>query len=169
MLVFQRSNLLSGLCALVAVQMLAGCSKPYPIHARMSEESVRAVLDEHFAPGMTVEQVDQQLTELRIGEDDRVRYNMAAVSADSGAPPQLLARVYEAGGFWVRGQDDTVSITDLVFVFGEDVRYERSEIRRYRLRYFDNMLATKLPYEPAYRPQRFPHKPPPPKDPPVSQ
>ena len=169
MVVRWPSVILGGLCLLIAGQMLAGCSKSYPIHARMNEESVRAVLDEHFATGMTVEQVDQQLTDLRVGEEDRVRYNMDAGAGHADAPPQLLARVYEAGGFWVRGQDDTVRITDLIFVFGEDSRYERSEVRRYRLRYFDNMLVNRLPYEPAYKPQRFPHKPPPPKDPPVGQ
>jgi hypothetical protein len=158
----------------VWASLLAGCAKSYPLNARMSKESVQAVLDQNFQAGMTLDAVERRLTELRVGEHDRARYNIERAPGGPAptpeAPaPQLLARVYEAGGFWINGDDDRVNITDLIFVFDDQLQLSSTEIRRYNLRYFDRMLVTKLPYEPAYKPRRYPHKPPPPKDPPIER
>ena len=152
------------LAASVPLGILGGCAQ-IPLHANLADTELHARLDANFTPGMTRDEVESRLDELGAAKRTRLWYDQPP------APPQLLARLYEAGGFWLNEEDQIVEWVDTVFVFGRESppRLERVETFRRRQRYFQGE-AVNIPDEPTVHPWGdYPMPPPPPAAPLVGQ
>lgn len=140
--------------------MMAACAQ-IPLHANLTDTELHRRIDEHFTRGMTRPQVEATLDELNAAKKTRLWYDQPP------APPQLLARLYEAGGFWLNEEDQTVEWVDAVFVFaaGAEPTYERTELFRSRQRYFQGEPVN-IPDTPTmHRWRDYPAPPPPPAQP----
>lgn len=146
---------------LFAVMCLPACAQ-IPLHANMTDAQIHQRVDENFTPGMTREQVEAKLDELKVSRKYRLWYDMEP------APPQLLVRLFEAGGFWLSEEDQIVQWVDTVFVFTRqepEPVYERVETFRRHQRYFQGEPVN-IPDEPAlHRWGDYPMSPPPPAEP----
>lgn len=149
---------LSHLAVLLPLGMLTACAQ-IPLHANLTDTELHARLDSNFTPGMTRSQLEAKLDELRAAKKTRLWYD------EPPSPPQLLARLYEAGGFWLNEEDQIVEWVDTVFVFGRqepEPLYERTETFRRRQRYFQGEPVN-IPPEPTLHPWGdYPMPPPPP-------
>jgi hypothetical protein len=146
---------------LFALACIPGCAQ-IPLHANMTDTQIHERVDENFAPGMTREQVETKLDELKVSRKYRLWYDQAP------APPQLLVRLFEAGGFWLNEEDQIVQWVDTVFVFARqepEPLYERVETFRRHQRYFQGEPVN-IPDEPTLHWWGdYPMSPPPPAQP----
>jgi hypothetical protein len=115
----RRTGTRLALTTLVAVVCLAGCQGAPRVTADTPEAELRSQIDQIFHPGMTLAQVQAGLDELKVPNMRRRAY--------VGPPPQLLARLFETGGFQLQGDQQVVHFTDLWFVFGPDKLLQRVE------------------------------------------
>jgi hypothetical protein len=147
-------------CPLFATLAIAGCAQ-IPLHANLTDREYRARLDEHFHAGMTRAEVETTLDELDVSKKTRLWYD----EPGQAAPPQLLVRVYETGGFWLDEEDQSVQWVDTVYVFGRqspEPLLDRVETFRRRQRYFHGEPVN-IPDEPTLHPWGdYPMPPPPP-------
>jgi hypothetical protein len=148
------------LASLGVLAVLPACAQ-IPLHANLTDAELHQRLEENFTPGMTRGQVEAKLDELKVSGKTRLWYD----EAPGGAPPQLLVRLYEAGGFWLDESDQIVEWVDTVFVFGRQTPkplYERAETFRRHQRYFHGEPVN-IPETPTkYAWGDYPLPPPPP-------
>jgi hypothetical protein len=138
---------LSHFAVLIALGVLGACAQ-IPLHANLTDTELHARLDANFTPGMTRTEVESKLDELNAAKKTRLWYDQPP------APPQLLARLYEAGGFWLNDEDQIVEWVDTVFVFGREApepHLEQVETFRRRQRYFQGE-AVNIPDESTLHP-----------------
>lgn len=144
--------------ATALVGVAAGCAQ-IPMHANLTDAEYRSRLDQHFHAGMTRAEVESTLDGLKVSKKTRLWYDEAP------APPQLLVRVYEAGGFWLNEGDQIVEWVDTVYVFGRqspEPLMERVETFRRHQRYHHGEPVN-IPDEPTMHPWGdYPMPPPPP-------
>jgi hypothetical protein len=147
-----------------AALLVSGCASAPPISARNSDAEIRGILEARIPAQSTPDEVDRVLDELQVSAKHRMNY-----AATESRPRVLLARLFEPGGFWVRGDDDDVEWVDVSFVFSPPPeRLDRTIVFRDKLRYFhgDPIVFSHAPKRAlASRPGRFPLPIPPPMDP----
>lgn len=110
---------------------VTGCaSEPLLLHARMTEEEIRAKVDESFPTGSSIPEVNAGLDALNVSRRYRRLY--------AGPPPAMLVRVFRRRGYWPSqsGYDD-VTYADLWFLFDDAERLEGVEVRKLKQRYYD--------------------------------
>lgn len=98
---------------------LAACSGPPRLTADTPQPQLQSTLDQTFHPGMTLAQVQAGLDQLNIPNIYRRAY--------PGPPPQLLARLFETGGFHLQSDQQVIHYTDLWFTFGPDQLLQRTD------------------------------------------
>ena len=124
------ASLVAGLCMAVAVLQLGGCAAP-ALQADMSDAQYQQVLAADFPPGMTLDQVKDELKTLHVSQDFAHLY---PPSADGSQV--YLVRTYPPTGPWPQfGPDSNVEFVDVSFVFGPGGALQRSLIYRDGLRY----------------------------------
>jgi hypothetical protein len=130
----------------------------------MSDEQIRSTLATQIPPGASPDQVKQGLGKLGVGDKYRIDY-----PPKDGRPQVLLTRLFDAGGFWMHGEDCDVEWVDVSFVFTPPPeRLDRTLLFRDKLRYFngDPITSPNSPRRPLMaRPQHYPAPIPPPVDP----
>jgi hypothetical protein len=105
-----------------------GCAHAPPtLNSDLSPEELQAQLAADFKPGMTLQQVGDQL------KAQNVRPNQCHVY--HGPPVQVLARLFPRHGFWVDepGLQD-IYYDDVWFLFGPDDKLTRFDTERKRMR-----------------------------------
>jgi hypothetical protein len=102
---------------------------------------------------MTREEVESTLVELRQPEKWRIVRQ---------APPGILQRVWEPGGFWVTETHDMDEWVDLSFHFDQAWVLERWEMQRHMMRYDNGVPYQRDPADGP--PRRWPAAPLPPRE-----
>jgi hypothetical protein len=106
----------AGLAAVVlaGAAVTPACGPARELRPHLTDEQYESKLDEHFKAGMTPDEVNARLDELKIPREDRHWYPESGICAGG----QLLARVYEQGGKWIDRDDATIEWIDTWFCFG---------------------------------------------------
>jgi hypothetical protein len=147
---------LGNLC--VATSLVGGCQS-YPLHGLLNDAELHARLSEHFSRGMSYDDVNTTLTDLRVSTEYRYTY------ADE-PPREMLARLFGPGGFWVDRKSQHVKWVDLTFSFDESDSLAGLWSSRGGARYIDDFPSYITP-APVIGPLRYyPAAPPPPVTPP---
>ncbi|HZW11164.1 MAG TPA: hypothetical protein VFF69_14780 [Phycisphaerales bacterium] len=135
-----------------------GCQS-YPLHGMLSDPALHSRLAENFSAGMSYDEINSRLTELRVSEDYRHTYGDAP-------PREMLARLFPPGGFWVDRKSQHVRWIDLTFAFDENDALEGLWTFRGGARYIDGFPSFITPSPVLGRPRYYPAAPPPPVTPP---
>ena len=146
-----------------AAVLAVGCQS-YPLHGLLTDAELQSRLSEHFSRGMSYDEVNSTLTDLRVSENYRHTY------ADS-PPRDMLARLYPPGGFWVDRKSQHVKWIDLTFAFDESDSLDALWSSRGGARYIDYFPSYITPSPVIGSLGYYPAPPPPPtitRPPPVS-
>lgn len=95
---------------LLAALVPFGCAAKVPqLNSDLTDAQIQERLNANFHPGMTLDQVNNQLDALNVSDIDRRAY--------AGDPPQLLVRLFPVGGYWVTNPYQQTRYVDTWFIF----------------------------------------------------
>jgi hypothetical protein len=130
-----------------ALATLAACSGSPRLTADTPAPQLQSTLDQTFHPGMTLGEVQAGLDSLNIPNIRRRAY--------AGPPPQLLARLFETGGFHLQSDQQVLRYTDLWFTFGPDQLLQRVDTEPH-----EQMFVQGRPINPPFHtPELLPSEP----------
>ncbi len=113
--------------------ILPGCGKPYYLHSNLSDAEIRSRLDANVTPGMTREQIETKLDELRVTSRYRKFY---PARVDPPRDAVLLVRLWEPGGLWIDSDMEWHHWVDAMFIFDANGGMSRIETVRTEEEFF---------------------------------
>jgi hypothetical protein len=140
----------------------AACAKPYILHANLTRDELSSRITANFPKGMTYQDLNAKLTELRVDEGVRRTY--------SPTPPrEMMVRLFPPGGPWVTDPDQVIEWWDVTFSFDAQDRLVAARAFNGGARYVEGRPQNISPPPPPGPWTRYPQTIPAPQQPPPGE
>jgi hypothetical protein len=136
------------------------CNSPNALNSLLTRDQLNTRINANFHTGMTYQDVNAKLTQLRVSEGTRHTY--------APTPPrEMLVRLLPPGGAWVTESDQLIEWWDVTFSFDPQDRLAAARALNGGARYVDGFAANINPPLPPGVRVRYPQPVPPPSLPPA--